>query len=143
MSAHREPLRSRLELVQVGLGDNVSAAVSRIDGKLRSRGLVISHLPLAEFLAEESYEVPEGTPLVRLDLTGDEIYFAQVLAGPHWLETLAPGNIRPPLREPQRYAGETWSDMPRWYVAPDVYAALAPAAGVVIEHLAGNTPAVS
>lgn len=143
MSPVPDPLRFRLELVQVGRGDTVSAAVSRIDGNVHARGLITSNLSLEAFLASDIYEIPEGAPLVRLDLTGDEIYFSRVMAGPHWLGTLAAGNAQPPRRDPQRYAGESWSDMPGWYVAPDVYAALAPDAGVVIEHLAGNAPARS
>jgi hypothetical protein len=135
-----DPPRYRLELVQVGLGEAVSAAATQLDGAMRGSWLVTSHLPLEEFLALDTYEIPAGTPLVRLDRADDDVFFSQVLSGPHWLESLPAGHVQRPLGQPQRYAGEPWSDMPRWYVAPDVYAALAPTAGVVIEHLAGNAP---
>ncbi|WP_370973935.1 hypothetical protein [Amycolatopsis sp. cg9] len=131
--------RNRLLLVQVGLAGNVSAAATQLDGAMRgTTWTVISDTPLAEFLARPNHDVPDPTPLIRLDLTGDDFYFAHLAGGPTWDTNLRPGQVRPRLGEPRRHAGEQWTAMPGWGLAPDVYAALAPSAGVVVENAADH-----
>jgi hypothetical protein len=123
-----------LNLVQVSLLGTVSAAAS-------DRWTIISHDTLPEFLARADYEVPDGTPLIRLDLTGDTVYFDRLCSGPHWDVDLRRGQVRPPLGEPRRYEGETWTQMRGWWLAPNVYAKIAPTAGVVVEQLPGSSGA--
>ncbi|RAS59489.1 hypothetical protein C8D87_114101 [Lentzea atacamensis] len=135
---YREPLRHRLRLVQVGMAGNVSAAVVLLNG-MRGLWEIVSSVPLEDFLSRPNLEIPDGTPLIRLDLTGEDVYFDRVSHGPYWDGNLRAGHVHPSLLgEPRRYDGEPWTAMRGWYVAPDVYAALAPAAGVVVHRLTGR-----
>lgn len=139
MGLKREQSRQRLRLVQVGLPGNVSAAATHLDGAGRgSAWTIMSDSPLPEFLARPNFEIPDGTPLVRLDLTGEDVYFDRLAHGPYWDADLRPGQVRPPLSSVRRHDGEPWTAMPGWWLAPDVYAALAPSAGVVIENAADH-----
>lgn len=134
-----DPLRYRLHLVQVGLPGNVSAVATQLDGAMcGSTWTIHSDTPLPQFLARPNYEIPAGTPVVRLDLTGEDVYFARVAAGPRWDSDLSPGQVRPPLGAARRHHGEPWTAMPDWSVAPDVYAALVPSTGVVVERAADH-----
>lgn len=138
-----DPHRYRLHLVQVGLPGNVSAAATQLDGGMRrSTWTITSDTPLPEFLARPNYEIPAATPLIRLDLIGYDVYFDRVFGGPRWDPYLRRGHVRPPLGTARRHDGESWTAMPGWSVAPDVYAALVPTAGVVVEsaadHLTGT-----
>lgn len=128
MGLNRAPQRRRVHLVQVGLLGTVSAAA-------HDRQTIISSNTLPEFLARADYEIPDGTPLIRLDLTGDTVYFDRLCSGPHWDGDLRRGQIRPRLGEPRHYQDEAWTQMRGWWVAPDVYAKIAPTAGVVVERL--------
>lgn len=135
--------RYRLHLVQVGLAGTVSAVATHLDGALRgSTWTITCDTPLPEFLARPNYEIPAGTPLIRLDLTGDDVYFARVAGGPGWDPDQRPGYVQPPLGTSRRHDGEPWTAMPGWSVSSDVYAVLAPTAGVVVEsaadHVAGT-----
>jgi hypothetical protein len=139
-----DPHHHRLHLVHVGLPGNVTAVATQLDGAMRGcTWLVCSDTPLEEFLARENYEIPDGTPVIRLDLTGDETYFARVSGGPHWQHDVPAGHIRPPLGHSRPYAGEPWTALTGWYVALDVYVDLAPSAGVVIEHTGHRASAPS
>lgn len=133
--------RYRLHLVQVGMPGNVSAAATQLDGAMRgSIWTIHSDTSLPQFLARPNYEIPAGTPVIRLDLTGEDVYFARVAAGPHWDSNLSSGQVRPPLGAVRRHDGEPWTAMPDWSVAPDVYAALVPGTGVVVEDAADHLP---
>lgn len=135
----------RLRLAQVGLSNNVSAVVTQLDGVMRgSTWEVSSATSLEEFLARPNYEIPDGTPVIRLDRTGDDVYFARVSCGPAWDYRLVDGHVESLLGRPRRYAGQPWTAMRHWSVALDVYLDLAPSAGVVIERLSGKRlPALS
>ncbi|WNV83132.1 hypothetical protein [Umezawaea sp. Da 62-37] len=129
--------RYRLHLVQVGLADNVSAVATHLTGALHgSTWTITSDTPLPEFLARPHHEIPVGTPLIRLDLTGDDLYFARVAGGPRWDLDLRPGHVPPPLGIPRRHDGQPWTAMPGWPVALDVYAELAPMVCVVVKDAA-------
>lgn len=132
-----DPGRYRLRLVQVGLPGNLSAAATQLDSPGRgSPWTFTSDASLAEFLARPNYEIPDGTPVIRLDLTGDDTYFTRLARGPYWAADLRPRQVRPPLGTARRHDGEPWTAMAGWWLAPDVYAALAPTAGVVVENAA-------
>jgi hypothetical protein len=81
-------------------------------------------------------------PVVRLDLTGDGVYSSRLARGPYWGADLRPGHVRPPLGTARRHDGEPWTAMPGWWLAPDVYAALAPTAGVVVKTAADHAPPI-
>lgn len=135
-----DPCRYRLHLVQVGLPGNVTAVATQLDGAMHgSIWTISSDTPLPEFLARSAYEIPDNTPLIRLDLTGDDTYFAHVIGGAHWDPYVPAGHVRPLLGQVRRYDGEPWTAMPHCYIAPDVYADLAPSAGVVVERMTGTT----
>ncbi|MEU7477053.1 hypothetical protein AB0A63_13785 [Lentzea sp. NPDC042327] len=125
--------------MQVGLAGNVSAAAHQLTGSMRGPWEIVSSISLEEFLARPYYEIPDGTPVIRLDLTGHGVTFANVFNGPRWTPTLRAGQVQPSLTvESRRHNGEAWTTMRDWWAAPDVYAALAPSAGIVVERLPSN-----
>jgi hypothetical protein len=127
-------------MTQVGTAA-LRATTSNRNGAARdSTWTITSDVPLSELLARPTYEIPDGTPLIRLDLTADDVYFTDFIGGPHWDAYVPAGHVRPPLGQVRPYAGETWTDMARWWVALDVYVDLAPTAGVVVERLISVPP---
>lgn len=138
MSTTSDPFHYRIHLVQVGPYGSVSAIAEQLDGACLGRWNVTSDAPLAEFLSRPGYEVPDGTPLIRLDLSGPEVR-TRVSAGPGWLADIPAGHIEPSPGRYERYGGQTWDQLSGSWLAGDVYADLAPAAGVVVER-AGSTP---
>lgn len=133
------PCRCQLRLVQVGMLGNVSAALVQLDGACSGwTWEALSHKPLPEFLGDPYLEIPAGTPVIRLDRLADS-RVGEILRGPHWDAHLPDGHIRPAGSFARPYAGESWADLRRCDLAPDVYARVAPSAGVSVAHLAGNT----
>ncbi|UUV32117.1 hypothetical protein NQK81_01330 [Amycolatopsis roodepoortensis] len=136
-----DPFRYRLHLVQVGLAGNISAAATRLDGATRVPSAISSAVSMEEFLSRPNYEVPDGTPLIRLDRVDADFYIARHAGGPDWNAHIRPGYVHPVLGTPRRYRGEPWTAMPGWWIAPDVYAAIAATVGVVVENAADRRKA--
>ncbi len=137
MSLTPDPFHHRIHLIQVGPYGSVSAIAEQLDGASRGNWNVTSSGPLEEFLARPNYEIPDGTPLIRLDLSGLDVYRTRVVGGPGWLAEIPPGHIEVSPGRYRRYAGESWHQLSYGWLAGDVYADLAPSAGVVVERLAG------
>jgi len=136
-----DPLRYRLHLVQVGLAGNISAAATQLDGALRGPCAISSAVSVEEFLGRPNYEVPDGTPLIRLDRVDADFYFTQLAGGPDWNAQIRPGHVHPILSASRRYRGEPWTVMRGWWIAPDVYASVAATVGVVVENAADRRKA--
>lgn len=132
------PFQHRLHLVQVGLLGNVSAIAEQVNGACRGVGTIRSDTPLEEFLARPNFDIPDGTPLIRLDLTSEEVFWDRVFSGPSWLAEVPPGHVELSIGQHQRYAGEPWDRLAGKWVASDVYAELATKVGVVVERLTPN-----
>ena len=139
MSPTSAPFHDRIHLVQVGPYGDISAIAEQLDGACLGRWNVTSSASLEEFLARPGYEFPQGTPLIRLDLSGLHIYRTRVIGGPGWLAEIPAGHVEMSPGRYRRYAGECWEQLSGSWLAGDVYADLAPAAGVIVERLAGQT----
>ncbi|RSM83232.1 hypothetical protein DMH04_24215 [Kibdelosporangium aridum] len=128
--------RYRVHLIQVGQADNVTAVATPLDGTRADEPRNISSpVTLQKFLQQPDFEIPDGTPIVRLDLTGDAEFWRHFRRGPHLNNTLPLGTVSPPgSNAPSAYAGQTPTELHGWWVAADVYGQLVAQAGLVVEH---------
>jgi hypothetical protein len=139
MASEPAPRRYRVHLIQVGRGDNVTAVAALLDGaRVDELWNIKSPATLQEFLQEPDFEIPDGTPIVRLDLTDDAEFWRHFREGPHLRSTQPLGTVSPPGADaPSAYARETPAELHGWWVAADVYGQLAAQAGLVVEHTSG------
>jgi hypothetical protein len=143
MASKPAPRRYRVHLIQVGRADNVTAVATQFDGaragELRD---ISSPVTLQEFLRRPNFEIPDGTPVVRLDLTDDAEFWRHFRQGPHLNGTQPLGTVSPPgSTMPSAYAGEAPAELHGWRVAADVYGQLAAQAGLIVEHTTGSVAA--
>ncbi|MBP2323485.1 hypothetical protein JOF56_003870 [Kibdelosporangium banguiense] len=136
MASEPASRRYRVHLIQAGRADHVTAVAALLDGahadELRN---ISSPATLQEFLQQPDFEIPDGTPIIRLDLTDDAEFWRHFRQGPHLNSTQPLGTVSPPGTDaPIAYAGQTATELHGWWVAADVYGQLAAQAGLVVEH---------